>query len=91
MKKIIILGGGGFAGEVLDTIEYINKNTEEKILPLGYVYGGAAKDKGKLIHDLPIWGELSCLRKVLSIFLCKIFIGQFFKERQIFAHFSHRV
>ena len=28
---------------------------------------------------------------VLSIFLCKIFIGQFFKERQIFAHFSHRV
>jgi hypothetical protein len=28
---------------------------------------------------------------VLSIFLCKIFIGQFFKERQIFTHFSHRV
>ncbi|KUG23994.1 acetyltransferase (isoleucine patch superfamily) [hydrocarbon metagenome] len=64
MKKIIILGGGGFAGEVLDTIEYINKNTEEKILPLGYIYDGAAKDKGKLIYDLPVLGELSYLGNV---------------------------
>lgn len=28
---------------------------------------------------------------VLSTFLCKIIIGQFFKERQIPTHFSHRV
>jgi len=26
---------------------------------------------------------------VLSIFLCKIFIGQFFEERQVLAHFSY--
>jgi len=29
--------------------------------------------------------------EVLSIFLCKIFIGQFFEERQIFTHFTYRV
>ncbi len=29
--------------------------------------------------------------KVLSIFLCEIFIGQFFEERQILTHFSYRV
>ncbi len=28
---------------------------------------------------------------VLSSFLCKIFIGQFFKERQVVTHFSYRV
>jgi aldehyde:ferredoxin oxidoreductase len=28
---------------------------------------------------------------VLSSFLCKIFIGQLFKERQIFTHFSYGV
>jgi len=29
--------------------------------------------------------------KVLSRFLCKSFIGQFFEERQVLTHFSHRV
>ncbi len=28
---------------------------------------------------------------VLSIFLCEMFIGQFFEERQVLAHFSDRV
>ena len=28
---------------------------------------------------------------VLSSFLCKMFIGQFFKERQVLTHFSYRV
>lgn len=27
---------------------------------------------------------------VLSTFLCKMFIGQFLKERQAFTHFSNR-
>ena len=31
------------------------------------------------------------LQEVLSIFLCKMFIGQFFEERQILTHFSYRV
>lgn len=30
-------------------------------------------------------------KKVLSILLCKIFISQFFEERQIFTHFTYRV
>ena len=28
---------------------------------------------------------------ILSRFLCKSFIGQFFEERQVFTHFSYRV
>ena len=28
---------------------------------------------------------------VVSSFLCKIFIGQFFEERQVLAHFSYGV
>jgi len=30
------------------------------------------------------------LQMVLSTFLCKMFIGQFLKERQAFTHFSNR-
>jgi len=30
-------------------------------------------------------------RRVVSSFLCKIFIGQFFEERQVLTHFSYRV
>lgn len=59
-----MLGGGGFAGEVLETIDVINKNTNEAISPIGYVYDGAGKDVGKLIHDLPVLGELSYLKNV---------------------------
>jgi hypothetical protein len=29
--------------------------------------------------------------EVVSSFLCKIFIGQFFEERQVLTHFSYRV
>jgi hypothetical protein len=29
--------------------------------------------------------------EVLSIFMCKIHVGQFFEERQILAHFTYRV
>jgi hypothetical protein len=28
--------------------------------------------------------------EVVSSFLCKIFIGQFFEERQVLTHFSYR-
>ena len=34
---------------------------------------------------------LTELGEVLSSFLCKIFIGQFFEERQVLTHFSYRV
>ncbi len=32
-----MLGAGGFARELLETIEIINKNTEDEIVPIGYV------------------------------------------------------
>lgn len=64
MKKIILLGGGGFAREVLQTIEEINTHTENHIEPLGFVYDGGDRDRGKLVHKLPVLGEVSCLQTV---------------------------
>lgn len=55
------------------------------------------KDQQKLIEDVQQIGQLKVendwLKKklVLSTLLCKIIIGQFFEERQIFIHFSHWV
>jgi hypothetical protein len=64
MKKVIMLGGGGFASEVLETIDVINESTDEIISPLGYVYDGAGKETGKMINGFPVLGELSCLKNV---------------------------
>lgn len=64
MKKVIMLGGGGFAREVLETIDIINKNTKDQILPIGYVYDGAGKETGKIVNDVPVLGELSYLKNV---------------------------
>ena len=38
--KVIMLGGGGFAREVMETIDTINKDTEDKIEPLGFIFIG---------------------------------------------------
>jgi hypothetical protein len=38
-----------------------------------------------------VWSEFISSSQVLSSFLCKIFISQFFEERQILTHFSDRV
>lgn len=62
--KIILLGGGGFAREILETIEYINDYTENKIDPLGFIYDGGENDKGKLIHDCPVLGGISHLKEI---------------------------
>jgi len=64
VKKVIMLGAGGFAREVLDTIDIINKHTDEAIEPIGFVYDNGNKDAGKLIHGIPVLGELSHLKKV---------------------------
>jgi sugar O-acyltransferase (sialic acid O-acetyltransferase NeuD family) len=64
MQKVIMLGGGGFAREVLETIDLINKNTENKIVPVGFVYDGAGKETGKIVNGLPVLGELSYLKNV---------------------------
>jgi sugar O-acyltransferase (sialic acid O-acetyltransferase NeuD family) len=59
-----MLGAGGFAREVLDTIDIINKHTDEAIEPIGFVYDNGNEDAGKLIHGIPVLGELSHLKKV---------------------------
>jgi len=64
MKKVIMLGGGGFAREVLDTIDTINAHTDDAISPIGFVYDGGSKDAGKLIYDIPVLGEISYLKQI---------------------------
>ncbi|NLN39423.1 MAG: hypothetical protein GX155_07485 [Smithella sp.] len=64
MKKVIMLGSGGFAREVLDTIDAINHHAREHIAPIGFVYDGGSKDAGRLIHNIPVLGELSYLKQV---------------------------
>src|SRR4030065_2270811 len=63
MKQIIMLGAGGFAREILDTTDVINTQTGTDISPIGFVYDGASKDKGRLIHDIPVLGDISCLKE----------------------------
>jgi len=59
-----MLGGGGFAREVLDTIDVLNTHTDDAISPIGYVYDGGSKDVGKFIHGIPVLGDLSHLKSV---------------------------
>ncbi len=64
MKKVILLGAGGFAREIIETIDYINEHTDENIEPIGFVYDGGDKDKGTRIRDFPVLGDLSCLSAI---------------------------
>jgi hypothetical protein len=59
-----MLGGGGFAREVLDTIDIINTHADEATSPTGFVYNDAGNDVGKLIHDIPVLVDLSYLKNV---------------------------
>lgn len=64
MRKVIMLGGGGFAREVLETIEVINAHTDDAIEAIGFVYDGGTEDVGKSIHGIPVLGDLSYLKNV---------------------------
>jgi sugar O-acyltransferase (sialic acid O-acetyltransferase NeuD family) len=57
MKKIVILGAGGFAREVLWIINKINK-IEPQWETLGFIDEDAGK-KGSLINGLPVLGDFS--------------------------------
>lgn len=84
MKKIIILGGGGFAGEVLDTIDEINQYTTERISPLGFLYDGGEKEKGKVIDGLPVLGSISNLKEFdLKEFFLIVPIGRTIWRRKV--------
>lgn len=52
MKKIAIVGAGGFAREILTLINDINK-----LNPLYEVVGFVDSDKSKTIHGLPVIGD----------------------------------
>jgi sugar O-acyltransferase (sialic acid O-acetyltransferase NeuD family) len=54
MKKIIIIGAGGFGREILDTIYYINKSIS-KYEALGFIDNKIAK--GSLVNGLPVLGN----------------------------------
>jgi hypothetical protein len=67
-----MLGAGGFASEVIDTIEELNK-TNEKINIMGFVYENAIPRIGP--YGFPILGDFDYLKKLdLSeiFFVCAI-------------------
>lgn len=72
MKNVIILGAGGFASEIIDTIEELNK-TNEKINVMGFVYENAIPSIGP--YGFPILGDFDYLKKLdLSeiFFVCAV-------------------
>jgi sugar O-acyltransferase (sialic acid O-acetyltransferase NeuD family) len=72
MKNVIILGAGGFASEIIDTIEELNK-TNEEINVMGFVYENASPGVGP--YGFPILGDFDYLEKLdLSeiFFICAV-------------------
>jgi len=61
MKKIVIIGAGGFAREVLDVID-ANNNIEEQYEMLGYIVDPEFGDKGTIINGKPILGGFDWLK-----------------------------
>jgi sugar O-acyltransferase (sialic acid O-acetyltransferase NeuD family) len=58
MKKIIIIGAGGFGREILDTIYYINQFAS-KYEVLGFIDKNI--QKGSIVNGLPVLGDDSIL------------------------------
>lgn len=72
MKKIAIIGAGGFGREVKMLIDQINA-VEEKYEFIGYYDDG--KDKGMLINDFPVLGKVSELNKVTEKLTVALALG----------------
>jgi len=72
MKKLIILGGGGFASEIAETIEQINQasgSVGDVFQIVGFVYDGAENDKDtenwqESLYHLRILGEFDILESM---------------------------
>lgn len=56
MKKLVIVGSGGFAREVLWLIEEINQSTEPPDAPY-QVLGFISNDAGSYVQGLPVLGD----------------------------------
>lgn len=72
MKKIAIIGAGGFGREVKMLIDQINA-VEEKYEFIGYYDDG--KDKGMLINDFPVLGKVSELNEVTEKLAVALALG----------------
>jgi hypothetical protein len=76
------VGDGGFVFRLGEPLVY------------GHLETSSNKNQGAMF---PPWFRTLSLAylarhfSVVSSFLCKIFIGQFFEERQVLTHFSYRV
>jgi len=73
MKKIVIIGAGGFGREVLDIIDACNQNN--KIYePLGFIVDSQFGEPGTIINDMPILGGVDWLKNnVDSVFvICSV-------------------
>lgn len=64
MQKVIVLGAGGFAREILETISEINSHTDNSIEVLGFLEQGATRNSGKSVRNLPIFGDMDYLKEV---------------------------
>jgi sugar O-acyltransferase (sialic acid O-acetyltransferase NeuD family) len=62
MKKIVIIGAGGFGREVLDIIDACNQ-VEEIYEPLGFIVDPQYSTPGTIINNKPILGGFDWLEK----------------------------
>lgn len=62
LKKIAIIGAGGFARETLDLIDAINQDKQTYDM-LGYIVDRQYGQPGMLINDKPILGDFDWLKK----------------------------
>lgn len=72
MKKIAIIGAGGFGREVKMLIDQINA-VEKKYECIGYFDDG--KEKGTLINGLPVLGKVSDLNAVTEVVSVALALG----------------
>jgi sugar O-acyltransferase (sialic acid O-acetyltransferase NeuD family) len=57
LQRIAVIGAGGFAREVLDVVNAINK-VQQQFEMLGYIVDGNYGKPGDIINDYPILGDL---------------------------------
>jgi sugar O-acyltransferase (sialic acid O-acetyltransferase NeuD family) len=62
MKKVVIIGSGGFGREVLDIIDACNR-LENPYEPLGFIVDAQYGTPGTIINDKPILGGFDWLEK----------------------------
>jgi sugar O-acyltransferase (sialic acid O-acetyltransferase NeuD family) len=61
LQKLVVIGAGGFAREVVDVIDAIN-SVGPQFETCGYLVDEAYQTPGQLINDLPLLGSIEWLR-----------------------------